>query len=214
MLQWFRRLMPQQEMFFPLFQRHAEVVLTGARQLRRMLDAGPEVRHYCQSLVEQERKADGIARDVLVGIRTTFITPFDRADIRQLITAMDDAIDQMHQTAKTIMLFEVRTFAPEMRAMADGIVECAELVRKATSLLADVGSNASALNDICIQITRAEEHADDIHDEGMRALYQQTKSGSPIDFIRGSQIYEHLEECVDRFDDVGNEIQGIVTEHI
>jgi uncharacterized protein Yka (UPF0111/DUF47 family) len=120
----------------------------------------------------------------------------------------------MHQTAKTIMLFEVRSFEPEMRAMADAIVECAELVHKATSLLPAVGSNASALNDICVQITRAEGHADDLHDEGLKKLYQQAKSGGPMDFIRGNQIYGHLEECVDRFDDVANEIQGIVTEHV
>jgi uncharacterized protein len=214
MLQWFRWLMPRQEMFFPLFARHAEVVLSGARELRQMLDGGPQVGQFCKRLIQQEHRADGIAREVLVGIRTTFITPFDRADIRHLITAMDDTIDQMHQTAKTIVLFEVSDFAPEMRAIADAIVECAELVRKATALLPDVARNASKLTAICVQITQAEERADGIHDEGLKKLYLQTKSGDPMDFVRGIQIYEHLEECVDRFDDVGNEIQGIVTEHV
>ena len=32
---------------------------------------------------------------------------------------MDDAIDQMHQTAKAITLFEVRTFDPAMREMGE-----------------------------------------------------------------------------------------------
>jgi uncharacterized protein len=214
MLQWFRWLTPRQEMFFPLFERHADVILKGARALRQMLDGGAELGQRCQDVATYEQAADEITREVLIGIRTSFITPFDRADIRHLVTAMDDTIDQMQQTAKSIMLFEMTTFGPEMRAMADVIVECAELVSRAMPLLSNVGENAPALNDICVQITRAEGRADEIHDRGLKKLYQAAKAGDPMDFVRGNQIYEHLEESVDRFDDVANEIQGIVIEHV
>ena len=80
--------------------------------------------------MRHEEEADAITRDVLVGIRTTFITPFDRGDIQDLITSMDDAIDQMQKTAKAIVLFEITTFEPEMRAMADAIVQCASSLRE------------------------------------------------------------------------------------
>jgi predicted phosphate transport protein (TIGR00153 family) len=162
----------------------------------------------------QELKADDITREVMVAIRTSFITPFDRADIKNLITSMDDAIDQMQATAKAIVLFEMTSFEPEMQAMADAVVECAELVQRAVPLLASVGSNASTLNDLCLQITRIEERADDIHDRGLKSLYQKAKGGDPMEFVRGNEIYGHLEESVDRFDDVANEIQGIVIEHV
>ena len=62
----------------------------------------------------------------LLAVRRTFITPFDRSDIRDLITAMDDAIDQMHQTAKATLLYEMREFDPSMRRMGDIIVQAAE----------------------------------------------------------------------------------------
>ena len=142
MLQWFQRLMPRQELFFPLFERHADVLLAGARALRDMLKGGDTSRR-CRDVMAQELKADDITRDVMVAIRTSFITPFDRADIKNLITSMDDAIDQMQQTAKAIVLFEMTSFEPEMQAMADAVVECAELVQRAVPLLASVGSNAS-----------------------------------------------------------------------
>jgi predicted phosphate transport protein (TIGR00153 family) len=214
MLQWFRWLMPRQEMFFPLFERHAEVTLKAARALRQMLDGGGELDRRCQDVTAYEQAADEITREVLVGIRTSFITPFDRADIRHLITSMDDTIDQMQQTAKSIILFKMTTFDSEMRAIADVIVECAELVSGAMPLLSNVGENAASLNDICIQITRAEGRADEIHDRGLKSLYQKAKAGDPMDFVRGNQIYEHLEESVDRLDDVANEIQGVVIEHV
>jgi len=213
MLQWFQRLMPRQEKFFPLFERHAEVLVAGARTLRDMLK-GRDTSRHCQEVLAQELKADDITREVMVAIRTSFITPFDRADIKNLITSMDDAIDQMQQTAKAILLFEMTSFEPEMQAMADAIVECAELVQRAVPLLASVATNATTLNDLCLQITRIEERADDIHDRGLKRLYQKAKGGDPMEFVRGQEIYGHLEESVDRFDDVANEIQGIVIEQV
>ena len=213
MLQWFQRLMPRQEKFFPLFERHAEVLVAGARALRDMLKSGDTSRR-CREVMAQELKADDITREVMVAIRTSFITPFDRADIENLITSMDDAIDQMQQTAKAILLFEMTSFEPEMQAMADAIVDCAELVQRAVPLLASVATNAMTLNDLCLQITRIEERADDIHDRGLKRLYQKAKGGDPMEFVRGNEIYGHLEESVDRFDDVANEIQGIVIEQV
>ena len=68
--------------------------------------------HYCRQIVAREHEADEITREVLLAVRRTFITPFDRGDIKDLITSMDDAIDQMHQTAKAITLFELRSFEP------------------------------------------------------------------------------------------------------
>ena len=64
----------------------------------------------------REHEADEITREVLLAVRRTFITPFDRGDIKDLITSMDDAIDQMHKTAKAITLFELRSFEPEHAA--------------------------------------------------------------------------------------------------
>jgi predicted phosphate transport protein (TIGR00153 family) len=214
MMQWFYRLMPRQERFFPLFERHAAVLVAGAKSLRKMLEGGERVSSHCQDILAQETRADDIAREVLVGIRTTFITPFDRADIQSLITSMDDAIDQMQKTAKAIMLFEMTTFEPEMLAMADAIVECAELVQRAVPLLSNIGSNATSLNEICIQITDIEGRADDIHDRGLKRLYETAKAGDAMDFVCGNEIYSHLEESVDKFDDVANEIQGVVIEHV
>ena len=60
-----------------------------------------------------------MTRQVLTAVRRTFITPFDRTDIQDLISSMDDSIDQMNKTAKTIMLFEVKSFEPQMQEMGD-----------------------------------------------------------------------------------------------
>jgi predicted phosphate transport protein (TIGR00153 family) len=214
MLGWFQRLLPREDRFFPLFARHAQSILTAAKALRAMFDAGSPIAQQCRKVMDSEEEADTVTRDVLIAVRSTFITPFDRGDIKDLITALDDAIDQMQKTAKAVVLFEMVEFEPEMRAMADDIVACAELVARAMPLLENIGANAGQLNEICQQISRIEGHGDELHDRGLKALFERSKSGDAMQFLRGDEIYDHLEKSVDRFDDVANQIQAVVIDHV
>jgi len=214
MLDWFQRLLPREEKFFPLFERHAACIAAAAQALRGMLDGGEAVSAHCAAVMRHEEDADAITREVLIGVRSTFITPFDRGDIKDLITAMDDAIDQMQKTAKVIVLFEMNAFAPQMRSIADNIGHCSELVRRAMPLLANIGQHAGQLTEICQQISRIEGQADDLYDQGLKQLYSRVKGGDAMEFVRSNEIYDHLEKSVDRFDDIANQIQGIVIEHV
>ena len=116
MLQWFQRLMPRQarnsircssDMPRLSFPPHGP--------LRAMLAGGDQLKLRCQDILALEHEADGIAREVLISLRTTFITPFDRVDVQSLISAMDASVDQMQQTAKAIMLFEMVEFEELIR---------------------------------------------------------------------------------------------------
>jgi len=108
-----------------MFARHSDVVLAGAEALRAMLEGGDAVARNYQIVMDREQDADNVTREVLIAVRRTFITPFDRGVIRSLITSMDNSIDQMQKTAKSIRLFDVDSFEPEMKEMADAIVEAA-----------------------------------------------------------------------------------------
>src|SRR5436309_908541 len=134
MLGWFRALMPKEERFFELFANHARVTLAAAEALEALLGGG-DGRRLCQEILTREAEADEITREVLTALRRTFITPLDRGDIKDLITSMDDAIDQMNQTAKVITLFELRSFEPPMREMGEIIVRSARLSMDAVPLL-------------------------------------------------------------------------------
>jgi uncharacterized protein len=214
MLGWFQALMPREERFFDLFERHAAIVVAGAEALRGLLRGGDSIEHFCKQIFEREAEADEITRQVLIAVRRTFVTPFDRTDIQHLISSMDDAIDQMNKTAKTIAMFEVRRFEPHMQQMSEIIVQAANLVLEAVPLLSAIGTNAGRLNTITAKIIGVEEQADEIHDQGLKALFLATRQdnaqSNAMTFIVGSEIYDHLEKVVDRFEDVSNEINSIV----
>src|SRR5438128_1501959 len=131
MLQWFHALMPKEERFFDMFAEHSRAVVAGAIALRAMLEGGDAVTGNFQTVMDREQDADNVTRDVLIAVRRTFITPFDRGNIRDLITSMDNAIDQMQKTAKSVMIFDLRSFTPQMQAMGDAIKKCAVLVDEA-----------------------------------------------------------------------------------
>jgi uncharacterized protein Yka (UPF0111/DUF47 family) len=99
-MSWLQALMPKDDRFFELFATHSRTILAGATDLRALLNGGDQVPRHCKSILEHEAAADAITREVLQSVRRTFITPFDRGDIKDLITSMDDAIDEMQQTAK------------------------------------------------------------------------------------------------------------------
>jgi predicted phosphate transport protein (TIGR00153 family) len=214
MLGWFNKLMPKEERFFDLFVRHGEMVLAGAKALRRALEGGEELDRYCQEISEQETMADEVTRQVLTAVRRTFITPFDRTDIQDLISRLDDAIDQMNKTAKTIQLFEVRSFEPHMQQMGDIILKAAGLVLEALPLLSSISENAGRLQGLTEQIILIEEQADQLHAQGRKALFLANRDGkNAMQFIVGNELYDHLEKIVDRFEDVSNEINALVIDH-
>jgi predicted phosphate transport protein (TIGR00153 family) len=214
MFRWFRAFLPREERFFELFARHAAVVVQGAHALQDMLKGGDETPVYCQRVNQFENDADGITREVLTAVRRTFITPFDRGDIKNLITSMDDAIDQMQQTAKAVLLFEVREFEPLMREMGTLLVECADLVSRALPLLQSIGQNVATISAITEELTKLEGRVDDLHDIGLRELFLKHRNANAMDFIVGAEIYDHLEKVADRFDDVANEISSIMIEMV
>jgi hypothetical protein len=213
-LSFFQALMPREEKFFEQFNDHARTLVDGAVALRDLLEGGAGVPEACARIVQHEDRADAIARAVLVGIRRSFITPFDRGDIKELINQLDDSIDQMKKTAKAITLFEVTSFELEMRQMADIILRCAELTVEAVSLLGALRDNVSRINTIAEEITRLEEQADELNDHGIKALYLKHKGGDVMAFIVRNEIYDHLEKVVDRFEDVANRISAIVIEQV
>jgi uncharacterized protein len=216
MLGWFQAIMPKEDKFFDLFEQHAALVVAGAEALRSLLKGGEAVEGCRAKIFSLENQADEITRQVLLAVRRTFITPFDRTDIQDLIGSLDDAIDQMNKTAKTITLFEVKSFERQMQQMGEDALAAAKLVQRAMPLLRNIGNNAGELNLITEQIVRVEERADELHDDGRKALFLANRANpaGEMNFTIGTEIYDHLEKVVDRLEDVANEINALVIDHL
>ena len=213
MMRWFQRLMPQQGRFFELFEAHAETLVAGADALAKLLQGGDDIEANIAEIVRREHQADDITREVLHDVRRIFVTPFDRSAITDLIGVMDDAIDEMYQTAGAAELYEVNEFEPEMRDMAASIVDAARLTAEAIPLLRRIAENGHRLHELTERIVRIEGHADEIHAAGLKRIYKQIGKKDPLQFFVRQEMFKRLERVVDRFEDVANEIDGLVIDH-
>ncbi len=213
MFAWFQRLLPKTGNFFELFEAHAATVLAGAEATARLLDGGPAGKEHIREIIEREHDADEITREVLKSVRATFLTPFDRASITALIGSLDDTIDEMQAAAAAIDLYDVSSFAPEMRDMAAIVVDAARLAAEAMPLLRDVTRNGERLHELTERLIRIEGHADEIHAAGLKRSLQEHGATDTLRFVIERELYKHLERIVDAFEDVADEIDGIVIDH-
>ncbi|OEO32295.1 nuclease PIN [Devosia insulae DS-56] len=214
MLGWFRALMPKEEEFFTLYTRHAALVVEAAAELDRMFGERADIGGHWQRITDLEHAADDVTREVMQAVRKSFITPFDRSDITDLIQSMDDAVDKMRRVVKTAQLYEVTVFEPGMGAMAAIAVKASHLMSEAIGLLPRLNANQARIAAIAEEIGKLESEADDLHDAGLRTLYKQYGAAEPMRFFIGRALFVDLEGVVDSLDDVAHEITSIMIENV
>ena len=213
MFGWFQRLLPRKSDFFGMFEAHASTLLAAADAMTKLVDGGTPQKEHIAEVERREHEADDITRLVLTDVRRTFLTPFDRGAITSLIAAMDDAIDEMHSAAIAIDLYELTKFEPEMKQMVAMIADAAALTGEAIPLLRNITRSGVRIHELTEEIVRLEGAADDVHAAGLKRAFQENGAGSPMTFIVAREIYKHLERITDAFEDVANEIDGIVIDH-
>lgn len=213
MFAWFQKLLPRTGNFFEQFEAHGKTIGASADALSKLVRGGPDIRAHIKTIEDEEHKADDIIREVLQDVRRIFLTPFDRGAITALIGVMDDAVDQMQLTAGAVELYDVTEFTPEMIGMADIIVEAASLIDQALPLLRDVTGNAKTLHELTAHLVKLEGDADKLNFDGLRKAFQQHGKSDPTTFVVVNEIYRHLEKVCDKFEDVANQIDGLVIDH-
>jgi predicted phosphate transport protein (TIGR00153 family) len=212
MFGWFQRLLPRTSDFFGMFEAHSATLVGAAGALSRLAEDGASPSQLLQEIQDHEHRADEIIRDVLTEVRRTFLTPFDRGAITSLIAAMDDAIDEMLTAARAIDLYELRQLHPEMKHIITLISEAADVTAQAVPLLRNVAANGSQLHQLTGRLVSLEGEADDLHAKGLKQAFQNARE-DPLQFAVAREVFKNLERVTDAFEDVANEIDGIVIDH-
>ena len=147
----------------------------------------------------------------MLAIHKTFVTPFDRSQILDLITALDDTVDLMKDTGRRMIRYGVG-FTPEMLGMADCAVRATMVIRDNMPLLAAIDQNAAKLSTMSIDVRRIEGEADDLLDRGLRVLFAGDSSAGHK--LTVEKVYDLVEAVVDRCEDIVDVIDGIVVEQV
>lgn len=209
-LKLFRALMPQDDLFVPLFSQHAALGLQAAHQFVAVVTDPHDHRAY-DELCRIEHEADEVAKRTLLGIHQVFVTPFDRVEIRRLSKGLDDVVDIMKDAAGRIRLYQVKA-TPEMVDMANCARRACEQLRDGIPLLSAIPKNQIALKAMCEAIDAIESEADQALKTGLQALFAtDADAGSKLLVER---VYQRVEDVVDECEDLSDVVQDVMIEQV
>ena len=213
----FSRLMsaitPRSDNYFELFNKLAESAVTGSKVLAMMtaVNEADKFEEHFAEIRRIESQADEYTKEILISLHKTYITPFDRREIRELAMALDDIIDYMEAIPQSAKIYGHSNFTPEMVALGQILLRASEKVRDAVVMLSDM-KNAERILRTCEEISSIEGEADHVMRAGMRRLFAEESDARTL--IRSKELYDLFEEAVDSCEDVADVIHGVVLERI
>jgi uncharacterized protein len=194
---------PTDTTFYDLFTEAANHLVEGAGLLAEMLADDVNHEDVAKRMREAEHAADETTHAIIRRVNSTFVTPFDREDIYNLASGLDDVMDMMDEVVDLILLYEVKVLPPELSAQVEVIQRCADITSAAMPGL----KSMQDLDEYWIEINRLENVGDKNH----RRMLAQLFSGEfkAMEVLKLKDIVESLEGAIDAFEKVANIVEQI-----
>ena len=208
------RFLPRDEQFFDYFNESAANALESAQLLTEIIEFGPDTERKVRRLRDLEHTGDDITHRIYQALNSTFVTPLDRDDIRNLASMLDDFVDGIEEVGKRIWLYQMGTPTEEARLFSRILVEQAETLDKAIPDLEQAGKKASQIQRSALELHRLENEADDALNQALAALYDGvTEVPQIIKALRWGEIYALLESATDKGENIGHTLEGILIKY-
>jgi predicted phosphate transport protein (TIGR00153 family) len=201
------RLIPRDEKFFDMFAELA-TRLSGTAHLIGQLFADPaRLEEHASAIKKLEHEADHLTHKVVSRIDKSFVTPIDREDIHMLATSLDDVIDLIDGAARRAEMYRIRETREPAKALCGVLARCADRISAGVSGM----KKASVVSEANRDVKKLEEEGDAIYHDAVGALFVGTPD--PLEVIKWKDIYDKLEDAIDRCEDVANVLESIALKH-
>jgi len=202
------RLLPREESFFDLLGQAAQNALEAARALKELLDDFRDVGPRTDAIKALEDKGDDLTHTIIDRLNRTFVTPFDREDILELASQVDNVVDWIEAAAARLADYNVTETRPEAQELAHIIVSVCEAIVEAVASLRNLDKVSGASR----EINRLENLADRVQRRAVARLFREERD--PIEVMKWKEIIETLEEATDQGEDVANVLESIRTKNL
>ena len=200
-------LLPKDTVFFDLFEGLVKHAVSCATHLRTLAREFPETEVEVQRIRQDEHEADDLAHKALERLDQTFITPFDREDIHELVNGIDDIIDNIDALAKRFKIYHVDAMPASFKQQTEVLVQATLALSDAVHRLRK-SRKLSELKNVLIEIHRLESVGDDVNHAAVTKLFE--GETPPLEVLKWTRLYDFIEEAIDGCEDVGNTIERIV----
>ena len=198
------RLIPRDERFYDLFIADGETVVAAARELEELMTSMDRIDERVASIQALEKQGDRIDRDIRSRLERSFVTPFDREDIHELVVHVDDVIDGIQATAETIQIYAIssapdpaRRLSAILRAQADALLAALTVLEHPRSIDPHLES-----------IHELEHEADGLSRAAIGELFRGGLDA--LDVIKLRDLYQVLEDAIDAGEDAAEVIERIL----
>ena len=203
----FKKLLPTENHFFELFEQQTAVIGRGLELFGVLLREYSRRNELNIQIKAIENESDDVAHEVFNLLNNTFVTPFDREDIRMLVHRMDDVMDLIEKSAARMQIYDLPAPPVNTDRMHVVIQKAFEKISNAISMLQNHKHHKEILK-LCVEINSLENDGDAILRESLAHLFQE--ASDPFYLIKAKEIYESLEEATDRCEDVANILETIL----
>lgn len=200
-------LNPKEDKFYKMFVEAAENVNEAAVVLRKSLDSLSNIDLDVSKIEELEHNGDRLVSIIVKELNDSFITPFDREDIYLLIKRLDDILDLINSTVHRFVMFNVTESTDAAKFLADNIVKCTRHILELMSELHLIGGK-NHINEKIVTINQIESEVDRVFRKIVGELFRNEKD--PIEIIKWKEIYQILENTIDKCEKIANIVEGVV----
>jgi predicted phosphate transport protein (TIGR00153 family) len=195
------RLLPKDPKFFELFIADGDNLEAAAGALNEMVEKYDRLDERIAGIQALEKAGDEIDREVTRKLEDAFVTPFDREDIHELVSRLDDVVDGIQAIAETFVIYGVTAPTPEARRLAAILdeqgKELAQALRKLDGLK-DLERHFDAVHEL-------ENEADGLSRAAVAKLFRDDLP--PIEVIKWRDLYNYLEEAIDAAEDAAEAME-------
>jgi uncharacterized protein len=200
-------LAPRGREFFDLFEEAAGNIARASDLLDQMLRDYPERKDLAREILICEQEGDRITHDVIHALNSSFVTPIDREDILELVSALDDIVDFVEEVADYLGLYKIDAPMEQSQRLAHVLAQAGRQIAEAMPRL----RNFDDMSHYTVEVNRLENEGDRLGREAVASLFEE--GIDPLVVIRWKDIYERIEEAIDACEKVAYILEGISTKN-
>ncbi|MDH6306481.1 uncharacterized protein Yka (UPF0111/DUF47 family) [Parabacteroides sp. PF5-5] len=207
------KLKPKENKFFLLLQKMGDLIITASDLMLECVKIAThdEAVSYYKKIKELEHQADAVQGEIFEELNNTFITPFDREDINNLSSKMDDIMDLMTSCSKRIMLYNPKRIPENASNLAVLLRESVGFLNLAIDELDSFKKRPEKIKEYCVQMNVLEKKADDVYEDFLIVLFSEEKDA--IEVIKLKDILHELERATDACEAVGKIIKTVIIKY-
>jgi uncharacterized protein len=209
----FSFLLPKRSAFFPLFSQQSAILIKASEELVafcKETDKEKQKEIY-KTISKLEKNLDAVTQTIIDELNNTFITPFDREDIRELADHMDDVVDFIKSATKRTIIYQPNVLHPSALEISLTIQSACLKIEKAILGLEKINKTSKETMELCKDIKHLEHNGDDSYEEFLNQCFKNEKDA--IEIIKQTQVMKVLEQTTNATNEVAKVIKTILIKY-